>query len=296
VASVVLAAGAARTARGRRRLRRALSRRLTVPLVTALLAWNVLFLAFVSLITAPYSLVDARYQVHLALLCALGAVIGLEAVGRRTRAVATWALVAAFVATAFVAVTDCPQRGWSLLRAVMLGGRDRLYAYTGRPIYVADDPRALLEALGDEPMMVMARGRIYPFYYPSLNRMIYPVTHLGADERQVNRPDIDPSVLQASLDLLAESKRLLTPQNTGSASAWREAAERFASQPRAREAAAAYWTAMARRYGVRWLYSDAGPLEALEGSATWALVVSQQGRNPAHAMAVYRFAGAPAAP
>ncbi|NIM40360.1 MAG: hypothetical protein GTN84_04170, partial [Hydrogenophaga sp.] len=66
------------------------------------------------------------------------AVKALTVAPRFVRRTAAWLLTAVFVLTAWIVLTDSPQRGWRVLRAVAWQDRDRLYPYTGRPIFVAN--------------------------------------------------------------------------------------------------------------------------------------------------------------
>lgn len=262
----------------------------SVLFVGLVLAWNLLFLAMVSLTTAPWSLVDGRYQLHFVLLFAMVPVQCLGALWPGVRRAVVWGLVVVALITSRLLLVDAPQRGWKLFRAVALQGRDRLYVYTGRPFYVSNEPRKLLERLGDEPLIVNNRGRVFPFYFPTFERRIYPVSPAGADQRLVQPPDVPPEILRRSIDNLRASRTLLD-QDITDARQWREVNLAFARRETVMAGAFAFYEALARRHHVRYFYTDAGLFPPMDRSPDWELVLHETGRAPGQEMALYRFAG-----
>ncbi len=97
-------------------------------------------------------------------------------------------------------------------------------------------------------------------------------------------------MLRRSLDHLAESKTRLVPENVTSAERWREVNREFARRPDVAASALAFWEAMARRYGVRWIYSDSGRVPVLDASERWTLERHERSVNGRHEMALYRLA------
>ncbi len=65
----------------------------------------------------------------------------------------------------------------------------------------------------------------------------------------------------------------------------------FQEEPEVRSAGVAFWEALAERYDVKLLYSEVGVVDMLEQSPKWDRVMSEVGRNPRHAMALYRYLG-----
>jgi len=171
--------------------RRRLPRRLLVWLLLALVlaAYNAVFLAMVSLITAPQSTVDARYQLHLAFVVALLAAGALPvAFGKRPAAVVMWAsiILSANVGRQLIGygTERHPHRGWRIMTRMIEYDHPRHWVWTGRPSYTASDMDAFYASLeGVDTVLLLGRGKVYPVMGEDFKRRVIPVGGNGPDYR-----------------------------------------------------------------------------------------------------------------
>ncbi len=287
-----IAAIAVVLARRRAGALRPLGRRFTLALLALLLLWNVMFLGIVSLVTAPHSLVDARYQLHFPLLFALLLVVGLTGVPRPLRNAGLAVLLVICALTVHDLVYHAGQRGWKAFRETVLRGQGRWYSYEGHTFLVSEDPGALFEKLEDEPAVLIAnRGRLFPFYAANPNQRLYPVQVTGPSMRSADKPDIDAGIYQDAVDNYRT---------------WFEMAEAARANPELRPFEVHYWQrddvrestvrffeAMAERYGARYLYCRGRRSPPLDASNRWRVVQEEPGRLPERPrMILYEYLGA----
>ena len=256
-------------------------------LTAALLCYNALFLSTVSLITAPKSTVDARYQLHLALLAAVLAVWAGSVARPMARRVWSWALVLVALQAAWSTVTDDAHRGLDVVAERIVGDRPRTFVYGGDPIYIARDPGALLEMLGDEDVIAFGRGRVYPFMFPDFQRRVYPTGGLGPHMSVVDRLGVPAPTVERLTERI-HARHALQRGGEGWEARW-DAYNRGWFASGGREALRAYFVDLAHRSGAGFLYSAAGRHWFFEDHPAWTLVHDELSQRGGHEMALYRF-------
>ena len=301
-AALLVPIAAVRTAR-RRRVPRRLA--VWVLLGGVLAAYNAAFLAMVSLITAPSSTVDARYQLHLALVAAVLAVGALPvALGRRLGAVVMWAslVLAVQVGRELIGhgTEKQPHRGWRHVERMIERDLPRTWAWGGRPFYLANEPGSIYDLLeGEDTVLLLDRGRVYPLMYPDLNRRVITLSNQGPDYRIDSTLGADPSNAEAIMTFLPErweiERRYYDPElelEEGELEAHRTrwSTERIASMARW------YILDIARRHGARYLVFTGGQQSVLEfrhdGAGPdphWERVLEQTHRSGRRSVIVYKL-------
>lgn len=258
-------------------------------LIGSLLAYNVLFLSFVSLITAPWSTVDARYQIHLALIAVLLMCWSGTAAKPRVRRI--WAGVVAAVAALMMlkSVDHGGHRGYDRVKAAIRGDHDPTWAYSGNPAFLVNDPGALNETLGDSDVILFGRGWVYPLMLPDLTRRVYPAGGKGPHIAVVDSLGIDDATMLA-LTERSHAKYELQREHED----WEE---RFAAYNTrwmnggGRELLRGYFPMLARATGARFLVARNGRHPWFDHNPEWVFVSEDVDGTGTQRTAVYRFVG-----
>lgn len=270
----------------------------TLALLSVLALYSVLFVMNVSLITAPWSTVDARYQLHLIVGVAIVAARGVHAAPRWFRTLAVWGVVAAAVPLSWTLVHDAPHRGLIVYKRMLKNDGDRSWIYERGPFFVSSDMDRLRSYIGnDETVLYMGRGHVYPIMWPSFERTVLPVTTLGADVRLVDQLGVPQDVFDRALKVL-EDPGQRSKNWMGTRDDWEDYGDELARTPN--PYARAYITALADTHGAQWVYVhrgfEGGEFPIMRDHPDWELVWFDQGpnaRNPndARTMALYRRVG-----
>lgn len=277
--------------------------------------YNAAYLSMVSLITAPESTVDARYQLHLAYMVALLTAGGVGFVCRRRLAllVAVPLLALGIHSTLLLLGYNAlkgsdqsgipqPHRGWKAFSRMVERDLDRTWAYTGRPYYLADDPGEIYALLdGEDTILLLGRGRVYPLMLPDLTRRVITVGAQGPDYRVDDTMGVDPSITADIMSFYTERRSIALREGFGDdedaayAAALEAHREQWNMRSIARNARRYYLDA-ALANGARYLvlteigyYSIAGDGENVGPDPHWELVYESGHRSGRLGTAVYRL-------
>jgi hypothetical protein len=249
-------------------------------LLGILAVWSVVFLMVSSTITyyIPQSLVDARYQLHLAWLTGLAFCCAASAVPVGPRRVAMWIVTVVCVASLYQSIYEAPHRGARGVAAVLLRGHPRSWAY--RHLVRYSTPEKLAKFMdASEPLLVAASaGRTYPLYLPDFTRKLYMVQSCGGPDPPTSMlPDLGEEMRRRTIEYVRTMRSLATR-------------ERKSSRERATAPCIdGYREALADAYGIRFLLSTAGRLDSVERNGQWQLLFHDRNpRRPELAVALYR--------
>jgi len=256
----------------------------------ALIVYSVLFVMNVSLVTAPWSTVDARYQLHLLVAIVIVFASVLAAVPMVWRTAIAWIIALVATPLAWVLIDDAPHRGLTVYTRMLERGEDRSWIYERGPFFVSNDMDRFRSIVGDDdPILLMGRGHAYPLMWPGFERTVLPVTTLGADWRLVDDLGVPPGIHEAALEVLREPGERAR-QWMDSQERWRAYSDTLTQNPT--RAGRAYLAALADTHGVRWLYArhahkgDEYPI--LKDNPDWELVWFDRGPTEARTMALYQ--------
>jgi len=264
-------------------------RRTLAIFLVALLVYNAMFLSTVSLITAPQSTVDARYQLHLALLAPILAAWTGSVAKRRARLVWAWILALVAAHAAWSTLTGDAHRGLDVVRGQIVHERPRTWVYRGDPFYLLSDPEALYEILGDEDVIAFGRGWVYPLMFPDFERRVYPAGGLGPHMAVVDRLGVPREMVERLTARIAKRRQL---ERAGGAWGPRwNAFNRAWLESGGHELLRDYYKALARATGSRYLLSQAGRHPFFEDDPEWVLVLEERAEHGGWSTALYRFAG-----
>ena len=261
-------------------------------LLGALGVYAVLFVMNVSLITAPWSTVDARYQLHLLAALTILFAAALSRMARPLRALTAWVLALGAIPLAWTLADDAPHRGLTVYARMLERGEDRSWMYERGPFFVSNDMDRFRSIIGDDdPILLLGRGHAYPLMWPAFERRVLPVTSIGADVRLVDDLGVPPGVHAAALEALREPGERAR-EWMGSREQWRAYGDTLTENPS--DAGRAYIAALADANGVRWLYAwrthkgDEYPI--MKDNPGWDLVWFDRGPSDARTMALYERA------
>lgn len=284
VTCVLMALALARRLRGGRRPLASGRSRTALGMIVALLAiWSVLFAAVGGTLTVYYPLtaVDARYQLHLVWLTALGFLLFSGAMPSRGFRVAAYLVAVVTMVSFKQSIYEAPHRGYPRFAAAVRHGVSSPSTYP-RTTYSL---KRLLDAIGpNEPLLAAnTRGHLYPLFLPNYSRRVFMIDPCGGPSDQTSElPDLGPDLARQVVTSVRSIRAQLRGIQRGPNSPLVE------RDPSKTVCASDYELALAAAYGVEYLFSAGGRSKRIEARKRWELVYEDRA-STRKSSALYRL-------